>query len=118
MDLPFLCLCKKREHLRKQLFHSVLGIKYCKAYLLVGKIDIAAVKHVIAGWVRCLPLFERVGFKLLALNNYLQGHPKMPEQNWKLIDLPPLRLCKSFKEVVVSFCTLLKQMYLLEKKAT
>ena len=51
----------------------------------------------IASRVRCLPLFESVSFKLLAFSNYLQGHPKMPEQNWKWIDLPSLCLCKKRK---------------------
>ena len=63
------------------------------------KIDIAAVQYVIASRVRYLPLFESVSFKLLAFSNYLQGHPKMPEQNWKWIDLPSLCLCKKKESV-------------------
>ena len=97
IDLPSLCLCNERKRSRKQSFHFVLGIKHCKAYLLVGKIDITAVQHVIASRVRYLPLFESLSFKLLAFTNYLQGHPKMPEQNWKWIDLSSLCLYKKRK---------------------
>ena len=46
---------------------------------------VAAVQHAIASRVRCLFLFGIS--KLLVFSDYLQGHPKLSEQSWKMIDL-------------------------------
>ena len=94
IDLPSLCLRKKESVQESSRFILHFTSNIAKLICWWKKIDIAAVQYVMASRVRCLPLFESVSFKLLAFTNYLQGHPKMPEQNWKWIDLPSLCLCK------------------------